>query len=105
MKKKIAGRGFARRGFFRLGWGILILSVIIYALNLILILQLSPVFEKQDYFSRVINLIIFPANFLLEDIFEMGGVGTIVLSWVLEFFYAYIIACIVRRMMRVRVRI
>ncbi len=112
-----------RRGFFKLTWGILILAVIIYALNILLILQLIPVFEADDPASDFVNLIVAPANFFFEDLSGISSSGlnfTLLpsngpfsyrlgfvdfLTWVGQFFYAYLIACILRRLMRVRVRI
>lgn len=100
--KKVRGR----RGFFKLTWGILMLAVVIYALNILLILQLIPVFEADDLASDIVNLVVFPANFFFEDLLGITSVRIIdILTWVLEFFYAYLIACLLRRLMRVRVRI
>ncbi len=89
-----------------MSWGILILAVVIYALNILLILQLIPVFEADDPASDFVNLIVAPANFLFEDLFGITSVRIIdVFTWILQFFYAYLIACLLRRLMRVRIRL
>ena len=112
-----------RKGFFKLTWGVLLLTVVIHVLNILLILQLIPVFEQDDLLSDFINLIIAPANFLFEDLTGISSTGlnfTLLpssgpfsyrlgfvdfLTWVGQFFYAYLIACLLRRVMKVRVRI
>ncbi|MBI2449488.1 hypothetical protein HYV49_04290 [Candidatus Pacearchaeota archaeon] len=95
-----------KRGFFALTWKILLLSVVIYALNIIVILQLIPVFESSSIGAKFVNAIIFPVNFIFEDLFGIEGVLIFdILTWVLQFFYAYIIACILRRITKVRIKI
>ena len=118
VKKYSAKRG----GFFKLTWGILLLTVVIYALNIMLILKLVPVFEQNDLLSEAVNLIIAPANFLFEDLTGISSAGfnfTLLpssppfsyrlgfidlLTWTGQFFYAYLLACLMRRMMRTKIR-
>ena len=42
---------------------IVISSIILFAINVILILQLIPVFESQTLGAKIINLIVSPPNF------------------------------------------
>ncbi|MEK9184804.1 MAG: hypothetical protein AAB866_01400 [Patescibacteria group bacterium] len=92
--------------FFRLTWKILVLTIIIFSLDLIAILQLIPVFESSSLGAEFVNAVIFPANFLFEDIFGIESVFIIdALTWVLQFFYAYLIACVLRRIMKARIKI
>lgn len=81
---------------FKLNWKIIALAVVLYALNILLILQLIPVFESQDLASKLVNLIVFPPNFFFEDLFGIISIKIIdILTWVLQFVYDYILLCLV----------
>lgn len=80
---------------------IIIFSVILFAINIIIILQLIPVFESQNLSSKIINLIIFPPNFFFEDILGITSIKSIdILTWVLQFTYDYIIIAIILNIIR-----
>ena len=73
-----------------------VLAVVLYALNILLILQLIPVLESQTINAKIVNLFVFPANFLFEDLLGINSVKSIdILTWVLQFVYVYIISAIV----------
>lgn len=95
-----------KRGFFTLTWKILIFSIVIYALNIIIILQLVPVFESSNLGAKLTNAIVFPANFIFEDLIGLESIFIIdLLTWVLQFFYIYLIVCIIRRIMKARIKL
>ena len=75
---------------------IIISSIILIVINVIIILQLIPVFESQTPGSKIINLIVFPPNFFFEDILGITSVKSIdILTWILQFIYDYIIIAII----------
>ena len=75
---------------------IIIFSIILFVINIIIILQLVPVFESETPSSKIINLIVFPPNFFFEDIFGITSIKSIdVLTWILQFIYDYIIIAII----------
>lgn len=74
----------------------IIFSIILFVINVIIILQLIPVFESQTTEAKIINLIVSPPNFFFEDILRITGIKLIdVLTWVLQFIYDYIIIAII----------
>lgn len=97
---------------------IIIFSVILFVINIIIILQLIPVFESQSLSSKIINLIIFPPNFFFEDLtglsstalnftllpsgppfsYRLGFID--LLTWILQFIYDYIIIVIILNITR-----
>ena len=75
---------------------LIVLSIIIYILNVLLILQLIPVFESQTIDSKIVNLIVFPPNFIFEDLFGVSSVRSIdIFTWIIQLFYDYLIAGII----------
>ncbi len=77
-------------------WKILILSIVIYIINIIIILQLIPVFESSDLGSKIINLLVFSANFFFEDLLRITGIKIIdILTWIFQFVYIYLISAII----------
>ena len=75
---------------------LIVLSIIIYILNVLLILQLIPVFESQTIDSKIVNLIVFPPNFIFEDLFGVSSVRSIdIFTWIIQLFYDYLIVGII----------
>jgi hypothetical protein len=90
-------------------------TVILFSLNVLLILQLIPIFESQTLGAKIVNLVVFPANFLFEDLTSLSSTAinfTILpsgpafsyrlgfidlLTWVLQFVYDYIIVYIIMK--------
>ena len=80
---------------FTLNFGIIIITIVVYVLNILLILQLIPVFESQSFGAKIVNLIVSPPNFFFEDVFGINSLKVIdILTWVLQFLYDYIIVSI-----------
>ena len=80
---------------FTLNFGINIITIVVYVLNILLILQLIPVFESQSFGAKIVNLIVSPPNFFFEDVFGINSLKVIdILTWVLQFLYDYIIVSI-----------
>lgn len=97
---------------FTLSWRIIIITIVVYILNILLILQLIPVFESQSLGAELTNLIISPPNFFFEDLtglsstalnftllpsgppfsYRLGFIDF--LTWILQFLYDYIIVSI-----------
>ena len=91
---------------------LIILSIILFVINVIIILQLIPVFESQTLGAKIINLIISPPNFIFEDLtglsstalnftllpsnppfsYRLGFVDLLI--WALQFVYDYIIVLV-----------
>ena len=72
------------------------LAIFLYIINIIIILQLIPVFESQTVGAKFVNLVVFPPNFLFEDVFGINGLRSIDnLTWVLQFVYDYILISII----------
>ena len=102
-----------KKNIFYPNWKIIILAVIIFILNIMLILQLIPVFESQTLGAKIVNLIVSPPNFFFEDLtglsstalnftllpsgppfsYRLGFVDF--LTWLLQFVYVYIISAII----------
>ena len=92
---------------------LIILSIILFVINVIIILQLIPVFESQTLGAKIINLIISPPNFIFEDLtglsstalnftllpsgppfsYRLGFIDFLTL--ILQFVYDYIIILII----------
>ena len=84
-----------------LHWEIFLSACFIFAVNILVILQLIPVFESQTLGARIINLIVSPPNFLFEDVFGINSVKFIdYATWILQFVYDYLIALIVLRLVK-----
>ena len=80
---------------------LLIVSIILFIFNVLLILQLIPVFESKTVEASIINLIIFPSNFIFEDIFKITSNRIIdMISWILVFVYDYLIIGIILYFMK-----
>jgi|SRR3989344_481337 len=97
---------------------IIISSIILFIINVILILQLIPVFESQTLGAKIINLIVSPPNFFFEDLtglsstalnftllpsgssfsYRLGFVD--LLTWILQFIYDYMIIAIILNITR-----
>lgn len=72
---------------------LIFLAVILFVFNIFLILQLVPVIESQTSGAKIVNLIIFPPNFIIEDLLGVSGAKiTDYLTWALQFVYDYLIA-------------
>ena len=77
---------------------LIVLSIIIFALNFILILQLIPVFESQTFNSEIVNLFVFPPNFIFEDLLGITSIKSIdYLTWMFQFIYDYLIAGVIMK--------
>jgi hypothetical protein len=92
---------------------LIIFSIVLYIINILIILQLIPVFESQSFGAEIINLIVSPPNFIFEDLIGLSSTAlnfTILpsgppfsyrlgfvdlLTWILQFVYDYIIAAII----------
>ncbi len=71
---------------------LVIIIAVVYIINIIIILQLAPVLESQTIQGKIINLLIFPSNFIFEDMFNITSIRIIdFLSWFLLFLYDYMI--------------
>ena len=82
-----------RKNIFYPDWKLIVLSVILYIINIIIILQLIPVLESQTFVAKIVNLIVFPPNFFFEDLLGISSAKAIdILTWILQFVYDYIIA-------------
>ena len=80
------------RDFYKLA----ILSFIILAINILIILSIVPVLESSTLPSKIVNLIVFPSNFIFEDLFGISSIKYIdKLSWILLAFYDILIAKII----------
>ncbi|MEK6871356.1 MAG: hypothetical protein AABX16_00460 [Nanoarchaeota archaeon] len=80
---------------------LIITSLILFAINVLIILQLIPVLENQSGWAMFINLIIFPPNFIFEDVFDISSVKSIdIITWILQFMYDYLIAGILLYFMK-----
>ena len=85
-----------KNNFFKFNWKVFAVTVVISIINFVLILQLIPVFEGSTLIAGIMNLVIFPPNFLFEDLFGASSVRIIdKLTWVLQFLYDYLIALII----------
>ena len=74
---------------------LIIFAIILFIINILIILQLIPVFESQNLEAKFVNLIISPPNFFFEDLLGITSVKIIdFLTWVLQFFYDYILVAI-----------
>ena len=81
-------------------WKVLIFAIIIFALNILLILQLIPVFESSTINSKIVNLVVSPGNFFFEDLLGVNSIKIVdYLTWVSQFFYDYLIAFIILRLL------
>ena len=81
-------------------WKVLIFAIILFVLNVILILQLIPVFESSSISARIVNLVVSPSNFIFEDLFGINSIKIIdYLTWLLQFFYDYLIAFIILKIL------
>ena len=70
-----------------------ILAILLFAINILIILQLIPVFESQTPGSKIINLIVSPPNFIFEDLLGITSIKSIdILTWILQFVYDLLIA-------------
>ncbi len=84
------------KNFLKPTRNLIFLSIIIFILNIMLILQLIPVFESQTFGSETVNLIVFLPNFIFEDLLGITSIKFIdYLTWILQFFYDYLIAGII----------
>ncbi|MEK6872615.1 MAG: hypothetical protein AABW90_01220 [Nanoarchaeota archaeon] len=80
---------------------LIILSIIVYILNILLILQLIPVLESQTFGAKTINLLVSPPNFIFEDLLGISSVKIIdYLTWILQFFYDFLIVLILLKLFR-----
>ena len=71
-------------------------AIILFAINFIIILQLIPVFESQTIGAKLVNLVIFPPNFIFEDLLGITSVKIIdVLTWIFQFLYDYVLIAII----------
>ena len=85
-----------RKKIFTSNWKVIILAIILYILNIILILQLIPVFESQTLNAKIINLLIFPPNFFFEDLLGINSVKVVdILTWIFQLIYVYILLSLV----------
>ncbi|MEK6895192.1 MAG: hypothetical protein AABX48_01600 [Nanoarchaeota archaeon] len=86
-----------KKHFFTLSKGVIISTVILLILNVILILQLIPVFESQTLNAKIVNAIVSPPNFIIEDILGINIIKFFdILTWILQFIYDYILILIIR---------
>lgn len=75
---------------------LIVFAIILYIINIIIILQLIPVFESQDIGAKFVNLLAFPPNFMFEDLLGITSLKTTdVLTWLLQFLYDYIIIAVI----------
>ena len=99
-----------KKNIFNPSLKLIIFAVVLYILNLLLILQLIPVFESQTAGARIVNLVVSPPNFIFEDLTGLSSTAfnfTILpsspplsyrlgfidlLTWILQFVYDYLIA-------------
>ncbi|MDO8509156.1 MAG: hypothetical protein Q7S27_05740 [Nanoarchaeota archaeon] len=80
---------------------IFILALIIFVINIVIILQLIPVFESSTLGAKIVNLIVSPPNFIFEDLLGISSVKIIdVLTWVLQFVYCYLIAFLLIKLLK-----
>ena len=87
--------------FFTFSWQIILLSLAISAMHFMLILQLIPVFEDSSFLAEAVNLVVFPANFLFEDVFGITSNRFFdALTWIFHIFYGYFLISTVRFMLR-----
>lgn len=74
---------------------LIITSIILYIINIMIILQLIPVFESSKLGDKIINFLISPPNFFFEDLLGITSIKFIdILTWVFQFIYVYIISAI-----------
>ena len=74
---------------------LIIFSIILFIINILIILQLIPVFESQTPGAKIVNLIVSPPNFFFEDLLGITSLKIIdFLTWSLQFFYDYILVAI-----------
>ncbi len=98
---------------FKLNWKVIILTIVLYILNILLILQLIPVFESQSFGAEIVNLIVSPPNFFFEDLtglsstalnftllpsslpfsYRLGFVDF--LTWIFQLVYVYILLSLI----------
>ena len=82
-----------KRNIFYPDLRIIFLAIVLYVINIILILQLIPVFESQTIGAKIVNFIVSPPNFFFEDLLGISGVKTVdILTWILQFVYDYVIS-------------
>ena len=75
---------------------LIILAIALYIINILIILQLIPVFESQSFGAKIVNLILSPPNFIFEDLLGINSIKIIdLLTWILQFVYDYVIAAII----------
>ena len=85
-----------KRNIFYPNFKTIILSIALFIGSILLILQLIPIFESQTIWANVINFIVFPPNFIFEDIFGINSVKFIdYITWFLQFLYIYIITSLI----------
>ena len=76
-----------------LHWETFLSACFVFAVNIFVILQLIPVFESQSVGANIVNAIVFPPNFIFEDVFGINSVKVIdYATWGLQFAYDYLIA-------------
>ena len=87
-----------KQTFFHPTWKLIALTLLVSTAHLLLILQLIPVFESQTTPAKLVNLIVFPANFLFEDILGITSDKTFdIATWILHIAYGYLITCALRK--------
>ncbi|MEK9134929.1 MAG: hypothetical protein AAB451_01380, partial [Patescibacteria group bacterium] len=62
-----------KRNIFNPSLKLIIFAVVLYILNVLLILQLIPIFESQTAGAKIVNLIVSPPNFIFEDLTELSS--------------------------------
>ncbi|MDO8467636.1 MAG: hypothetical protein Q7S56_01660 [Nanoarchaeota archaeon] len=86
-----------KKQFFTLSKWVIVSTVILFILNVILILQLIPVLESQTLNAKIVNAIVSPPNFIIEDLLGINSIKFFdILTWILQFIYDYILILIIR---------
>ena len=85
-----------KRNIFYPNLRVIILAIVLYIINIIIILQLIPVFESQTVGAKFVNLVVFPPNFFFEDLLGISSVKAVdILTWILQFVYDYVVSAFI----------